>query len=146
MKAKFNPASNKLVAAEIMFDTGSVASQLQLLDSPKSDLTDDHNDDNCDAIAAAAAASEADALLDSIQMPQLGIAVPSAITMMQSVTGHPALKETQSSTVVSLSSEKEDSSSDESLGDGVAKNAVPTGGAAAEDSGVLIRRSSRKKD
>lgn len=86
MRAKFSPASNKLISAEITFDTGNVAAQLQLLDAPKTEpeLNDCEMDNfhvAAEAAAAQAAANEADALLDSLQMPQLGAAVPAAITV-----------------------------------------------------------------
>jgi len=143
MRAKFNPASNKLISAEVMFDTGSVASQLQMLDSPKSDLDD--CDDACDAVAAAAqaaaAASEADALLDSIQMPQLGISVPSAVTILPSPV--PRASEEQTSAVSVTSSEKDDSS-DESLGDGTGVKNIAS--PPTTDSGVVTRRSTRRKE
>jgi hypothetical protein len=87
MSCRFSPASNKLISAEITFDTGSISTQLQLLESSKRQLNVER--DNCDVIAAAAAAAQAaahdaDALLDSLQMPQLGDNVPSAINFITS--------------------------------------------------------------
>jgi len=58
MRASFSPASNKLISVDIMFDTGAITTQLERLGV----------NTTADA-AAAAAAHEADALLDSLQMP-----------------------------------------------------------------------------
>jgi len=96
MTAKFSPASNKLISAEIMFDTGIVATQLQHFDAPKCE-----EDEHCDAVAAAAA-TKADAILDSLQMPQLGTAVPAAITVVPVPDG------AASATVSITSTEKEE--------------------------------------
>jgi hypothetical protein len=78
MRASFSPASNKLISAGFIFDATSVATQLSNLKSSRSL-------DNCDKVAAAVAAAqvaahEADALLDSIQMPALN-AVPASVTV-----------------------------------------------------------------
>ena len=137
MHAKFSPASNKLISADIMFDSGIIATQLQLLDSPKTDYTEEP--DNCDAIAAAAAqaaANEADALLDSLQMPHLGTAIPTAITLVPSgdIPG-------TASAAVSVTSSEKDDSSDESLGDGIAKP-----DAVGSEGGIAMRRSTRRKE
>mmetsp|Transcript_3177 Transcript_3177/g.3738 ORF Transcript_3177/g.3738 Transcript_3177/m.3738 type:complete len:701 (+) Transcript_3177:296-2398(+) len=119
MRANFSPASNKLISAEVIFDTGNIATQLQFLDSPKLE----HNHEEiikCEIDAAAAAqavANEADALLDSLQMPQLGSAVPSAITVMPS-TGLVGMN----STAVSITSSDKGDLSDDSL-DGVLPSA-----------------------
>lgn len=128
-----------------MFDTGSVASQLQVFDSPKSEPEDD-NDDAGDAVAAAAqaaaAASEADALLDSIQMPQLGMSIPSAITMLPpAVTRSPG--EPPAPSAVSVTSSDKDDSSDESLGDGTTTKTVSP---ISTEGGVATRRSTRRKE
>lgn len=133
MRAKFSPASNKLVSAEIMFDTGNIAAQLQLLDSPRVEFIN-HEQTNCDAVAAAAAAAqaaanEADALLDSLQMPQLGNAVPSAIVMPSTA---------METTAVSVSDK--DDSSDEGLGDNKSTRLDDP------EFGVTTRRSTRRKD
>jgi len=112
MRAKFSPASNKLISAEILFDTGNIATHLQVFDAPKLE----HQVEKSELVAAAAAqavANEADALLDSLQMPQLGSAVPSAITVMPS-TGAVRVN----SVAVSVTSSDKDDSSDESLGEG----------------------------
>jgi hypothetical protein len=66
LKANFSPASNKLVSVVVTFDTGIVSSQINHI------LKD--VDGSCDEVAAAAAqvaASEADAILDSLQMPHI---------------------------------------------------------------------------
>lgn len=78
MRAKFSPASNKLVSAEFIFDATNVATQLGHIKT-RTSL------DKCDEVSAAAAAAqvaahEADALLDSIQMPALN-SVPVAISI-----------------------------------------------------------------
>lgn len=118
MRAKFSPASNKLIAAEILFDTSSIASQLQLLNVPKLDRSEElaSKSELVAAVAAAeaqAVANEADALLDSLQMPQLGSAVPAAITVMP--TTQPV---GTASAAVSVTSSDKDDSSDESVEDG----------------------------
>jgi hypothetical protein len=134
MRANFSPASNKLISAEIQFDTGSVVDQLQDLIVPKID--DEHlGSDLCDGVATAAAqaalnaaANEADALLDSLQMPQLDASVPSAISVASG-----------SSAAVSVtSSEKSDCSSDESIEEGKQDS--------SGNSSALSRRSLRRKD
>lgn len=123
MRAKFSPASNKLVSAELIFDSGGAASQLAAAIKGHTSVTVDKCDEIAAAVAAAqAAANEADALLDSLQMPHLN-AVPAAITVM----AHTASKEVVSVTC----SEKDDTSSDESM---------------AENVGVAARRSTRLKD
>jgi hypothetical protein len=134
MRAKFSPASNKLVSADIMFDTGNVAAQLQFLDAPKGELNEEI--DNCDFAAAAAAAqeaaNEADALLDSLQMPQLGSAVPSAINFVSSSDGDMSGANTVSD---------KDDSSDEGFGDVMLKEFATT-----PQSEQGNRRSTRRKD
>ena len=123
MRAKFSPASNKLISAELVFDAGNVASQVV------NHLMVHTSTDACDEVAAAAAAAqvaanEADALLDSLQMPHLDM-VPAAITLLP-----------HSTTAVSVtSSEKEDGSSDES-----------TAEACENTSSLAKRRSTRVKD
>lgn len=62
IRASFCPASNKLLSANIMFDTGAVLSQLQeFMSIPKTAYEAE----------AQAASNRADAILDSLQMPQL---------------------------------------------------------------------------
>ena len=63
VRASFCPASNKLLAANGMFDSGAVLSQLQefvLIPATTSYVADPQN-----------AAHRANAILDSLQMPQL---------------------------------------------------------------------------
>ena len=77
VRGKFSPASNKLLSAKISCDTGSVILQLQKLAAAKGEP----------AVleAAQAAASQADAILDSLQMPCLpSSAVPSAVIVHSS--------------------------------------------------------------
>lgn len=115
MQATFNAASNKLVCGELLFDTGVLASQHRKLS-----ILPGVAQRACDAVAAVAAAaqmtaSEADALLDSIQMPQVTTAT-SALPPLQSA---PQVVFTTPGVVSSAasvtSSEKGDSSSDESI-------------------------------
>jgi hypothetical protein len=65
IRAKFSPASNKLISIVMMFDTGVIMSQVNHI--VKSSVHE------VDAATAAAqhAASEADAILDSLQMPHI---------------------------------------------------------------------------
>lgn len=142
MRAAFSPASNKLISAEIMFDTGTVAAQLQLLDAPKGELNDEHDICCGDVVAAAAAAAqaaanEADALLDSLQMPQLGSNVPSAINFVSSSS----LEEGMSG--ANTVSDKDDSS-DEGFGD-MSSNQFESE-RPGTDVDIANRRSSRRMD
>jgi hypothetical protein len=116
MRAKFSPASNKLISAELIFDANNAATLFGNMQARTST-------GKCDEVAAAAAAAqvaahEADALLDSIQMPALK--VPANIS----------LEGTKESHSVTCSE-----SSDESTTD------VPLGPLA----GVVARRSARQK-
>lgn len=74
IRASFCPASNKLLSANMMYDTGAVISQLQEYLSSDTDATR----------AAAAAASHADAILDSLQMPQMNKHVGTVAVVPQS--------------------------------------------------------------
>jgi hypothetical protein len=134
MRAKFSPASNKLMSAEITFDTGNVAAQLQLLDAPKGDLSEgdlDNFDMQAEEDAAQAAANEADALLDSLQMPQLGTAMPTAITVVSSSS--------ERSSAANAVSDKDDSSDDGGHED--------SGGSMGIEAGTPnMRRSARRKE
>lgn len=60
MKALFSPASNKLISVDMTFDTASIVHQVDSMGIVA--MSD---------AAASAAAHEADALLDSLQMPQM---------------------------------------------------------------------------
>lgn len=71
MRALFSPASNKLISVDITFDTGSIVHQLECMGH--SVVTHYTEDDVAEAaLAAAHAANEADALLDSLQVPLMG--------------------------------------------------------------------------
>jgi len=134
MHALFSPASNKLLSAKILFDTGVFIAQLQHLTVSKSTESEEKNIDSYEAVAAAAAqtaANEADALLDSIQMPQLSAAVPSAITVVPSST-----------TVSVTSSDKGDSDSEDSVDDALMKQDVSLNTCAI----MATRRSIRLKE
>lgn len=63
MRATFSPASNKLVCAELLFDTGSVANQIKSL-VPYQDMQPNHP-------SAFSCIAETDALLDSVLPQQL---------------------------------------------------------------------------
>lgn len=63
-RAKFSPASNKLIAVNMTFDTGVIISQINNLVAKSVDV-------DADAVAAQEAANEADAILDSLQMPHI---------------------------------------------------------------------------
>lgn len=58
MRASFSPASNKLISVHLQFDTAAFLQQVEAMRA---------------ASSAAAAANEADALLDSLQMPGVGV-------------------------------------------------------------------------
>ena len=62
MRSLFSPASNKLISVDIIFDTGAIIHQLEHMG---------HAIVNHEVESAEAAANEADALLDSLQMPQM---------------------------------------------------------------------------
>jgi len=99
LRCKFSPASNKLVSATMSFDTGAVLSQLRAVRG-KGDALD------AAASAAQVAATQADAILDSLQMPRFSAPVPSAVTVVPS-----------SSSVESGSADKGESGDDESDSD-----------------------------
>lgn len=63
-RAKFCPASNKLISVVLSFDTGAIVSQVNLINKVK-----ENSEAEAAAAAARHAANEADALLDSLQMP-----------------------------------------------------------------------------
>lgn len=67
MRSLFSPASNKLISVDITFDTGVIMNQLEHLVHS----IVHHAPEDVAAEAAVAAAHEADALLDSLQMPQI---------------------------------------------------------------------------
>lgn len=72
VRGKFSPASNKLVSANISFDTGSAFFQLQKFAASKGEP----------AVLEAAQAAQADAILDSLCLPSG--AVPSAVIVHSS--------------------------------------------------------------
>jgi len=87
LRAIFSPASNKLLSAELQFDTGAVASHIDRVQS----LTQTHH----------GAAAEADAILDSLEMPYF---LPTNIGVTSSPENNPASI---------TSSEKSDSENEE---------------------------------
>jgi hypothetical protein len=117
-RAKFSPASNKLLSASISFDTGCFLAQITEFLATNRAVEDD-------SAAAQAAASQAGAILDSLQMPHL-----SASTCINGADVVP-----NSSSSMSEASEKGDDSSDESLADSNDK--------AQDASEVTTRRSQR---
>ena len=68
MRGKFSPASNKLLFANMLCDTGAILIQLQKFSGPS-------GKDSLECFDAHAAASQADAILDSLQMPRLPASV-----------------------------------------------------------------------
>ena len=64
LSAVFSPASNKLISIDMKFDSGSISHQLEAMRN-EAEFSSSVND------AATAAAHEAGALLDSLQMPQI---------------------------------------------------------------------------
>jgi hypothetical protein len=71
LRGKFSPASNKLLSADMSFNTGSILIQL-----PRVVNTQGQPDA---ATAAQDAANEADAILDSLQMPRLPSSVVATV-------------------------------------------------------------------
>lgn len=92
--AKFSPASNKLISVALNFDTGIILSQMNHT------FKYGHCDID-DVDAAQVAASEADAILDSLQMPHIATSVPSNVNVVP----------------VSITDGEKSDSSDESNGD-----------------------------
>lgn len=73
IRCAFSPASNKLLSASMSFDTGVLVSLV------RSNKTVEHTTDD---LAAEAAANQADAILDSLQMPGLNVLVPSNVAVV----------------------------------------------------------------
>lgn len=99
IRCVFSPASNKLVSAALTFDSGSLVSQIRSKNNPEHGQEDS---------AAQAAANEADAILDSLQMPRLNTIVPSNVV---------AVVPPSSASSASEGSLDKGDSCDESLGD-----------------------------
>lgn len=74
VRAKFCPASNKLICVVMSFDTGAIVSQVNLIAKVK-----ESSEADAAAEAAQVAANEADALLDSLQMPHFDAPSPPVI-------------------------------------------------------------------
>eukprot|EP00980_Cylindrotheca_fusiformis_P006477 scaffold1377_cov126-Cylindrotheca_fusiformis.AAC.22 len=98
LKAHFSPASNKLISVVMTFDTGAVVSQVNQILRGNSGSAEEMD-------AAQVAASEADAILDSLQMPHMP-SVPTNVTLRRHSSGPASITDV----------EKEDSS-DESNGE-----------------------------
>jgi hypothetical protein len=83
IRGKFSPASNKLISSSISFDTGIVSTQLRMrtnaamtmLMAPPTTAAAHQQQETADAEAAA----QADAILDSLEMPHVDVLVPSSI-------------------------------------------------------------------
>jgi len=83
MKARFCPASNKLLSVVMSFDTGTIMSQVDLIQKVK-----ESSEAEAAVAAARVAANEADALLDSLQMPHFeppSVAAPSSMPIKVNV-------------------------------------------------------------
>jgi hypothetical protein len=81
VRAKFSPASNKLISVVMTFDTGVIMSQANHITQAT-----EHEVDA--AAAAQVAASEADAILDSLQMPHIAApSIPSKINVVPPSSG-----------------------------------------------------------
>ena len=87
MRAKFSPASNKLVCAEIIFDSGSVSNQIKCLMS----FQDAHNN------FASGAESDPCALLDSVlsQAPSVEPAKQDTVSVVSTDKGEASDEECQ---------------------------------------------------
>jgi hypothetical protein len=98
LKAHFSPASNKLISIVMTYDTGIVVSQVN-------QILKENEGCNDEVAAAQVAASEADAILDSLQMPHMPASVPSNVTVVPS------------SGAASITDVEKEDSSDESNGE-----------------------------
>jgi hypothetical protein len=78
VRGNFSPASNKLLAANVTCDTGAVLIQLQKFSGAPIQV-----DPTCFE-AAQVAAFQADAILDSLQMPRLPTTIPSPVIVPSS--------------------------------------------------------------
>jgi len=101
LSAKFSPASNKLISVSMSFDTGIIMSQINQFSKYSQNSQDEVDDPDA---AAQVAASEADAILDSLEMPHIATSVPSNVTVV------PA-------SAASITDGEKSDSSDESNGD-----------------------------
>jgi hypothetical protein len=83
LRGKFSPASNKLLSASMSFNTGSIHMQIPRIvnNQGKPEPTNYVVDA---AAAAQDAANQADAILDSLQMPRLPTVVPSSYSSSSS--------------------------------------------------------------
>jgi hypothetical protein len=96
IRANFSPASNKLISVEMSFDTGVIMSQVN-----HAMKLSEHDLDTA-AAAAHVAASEADAILDSLQMPHIApSSIPNKINVVplssESTTGSSICEKEESS-------------------------------------------------
>jgi hypothetical protein len=122
VRAKFCPASNKLISVVMTFDTNVIVTQMNNIMN-----FSEHEVDAAAAAAAQVAASEADAILDSLQMPHIApSSIPSKINVVPPSSG---------STTGSSICEKEEAS------DGSDKEGDDPNG-----EGITTRRVLRRKD
>jgi hypothetical protein len=78
LRGKFSPASNKLLSASMSFNTGCIHTQIpRIVNTPVKMETTEYVVDA--AAAAQDAANQADALLDSLQMPRIPTSVVSVV-------------------------------------------------------------------
>mmetsp|Transcript_53266 Transcript_53266/g.129406 ORF Transcript_53266/g.129406 Transcript_53266/m.129406 type:complete len:707 (-) Transcript_53266:450-2570(-) len=81
-RAIFSPASNKLITVSMTFDTGAIMSQINNL------VAKAGPEINPDEVAAQEAANEADAILDSLQMPHIEpSSIPAKINVVPPSSG-----------------------------------------------------------
>lgn len=106
VKAHFSPASNKLISVSLSYDTGIVVFQVNQILKQKEGCCDE-------VVAAQVAASEADAILDSLQMPHMPASVPSNVTVVPAGGVGPG--------PASITDVEKEDSSDESNGETVEK-------------------------
>jgi hypothetical protein len=82
VRAKFSPASNKLISVVMTFDTGVILSQVNHI------MKGTEHEVDAATTAAQVAASEADAILDSLQMPHIApSSIPSKINLVPPSSG-----------------------------------------------------------
>mmetsp|Transcript_7349 Transcript_7349/g.17923 ORF Transcript_7349/g.17923 Transcript_7349/m.17923 type:complete len:698 (-) Transcript_7349:753-2846(-) len=111
-RAKFCPASNKLISAVMSFDTGAIMSQVNLIKKVK-----ESSEAEAAAAAAQVAANEADALLDSLQMPHFeppSIAgIPEKVNVVSLCSGSSSASSNEEKAVISSDDENHNNSKEE---------------------------------
>jgi len=111
-RAKFCPASNKLISVVISFDTGAIVSQVNLIKKVK-----ESSEAEAAAAAAQVAANEADALLDSLQMPHFEppsvAGIPEKINVVSLCSGNSSASSNEEKAVISSDDENHNNSKEE---------------------------------